>query len=126
MTTALAENRESLWWVVASPLVWSAHFLLCYCTAAIWCARFAGEERSLSGARAAIAVYTLLAVVTVAAVAVKGFKRHRLAGGEVPHDADEPEDRHRFLGLATLLLSLLSLLAIAYSALAAVFIGSCH
>jgi uncharacterized membrane protein YhaH (DUF805 family) len=126
MTTQLAEARESLWWVVASPLVWAAHFLLCYCTAAIWCAKFAGAERSLSGARVAIAAYTVLALVAVTALAVKGLRRHRLPGGEVPHDADEPEDRHRFLGFAALLLSLLSMLAIAYSALAAAFIGSCH
>jgi len=44
----------------------------------------------------------------------------------VPHDADTPEDRHRFLGFATLLLSGLSAVAVIYTALVVVVFRSCH
>jgi hypothetical protein len=41
-TTQLPEANESLWLLVASPVIWAAHFLLCYGTAAVWCAKVAG------------------------------------------------------------------------------------
>ena len=44
------------------PTIWAAHFLLCYVTAAIWCAKVAGPDGSLGGVRVAIAVYTVLAL----------------------------------------------------------------
>jgi hypothetical protein len=126
MTHDLGEKHESLWLLVASPVVWAVHFVLSYCSAAIWCAKFAGPDASLSSVRIAIGVYTLVAFCAIAAVGVLGFKRHYLAGSTVSHDADTREGRHRFLGFATLLLSGLSAVAILYAALAAVFIGSCH
>jgi hypothetical protein len=58
-----------------------------------------------------------------------GYRRHRLPGGASDgghHASDTPEDRHRFMGFATTLLSGISAIAILYQALAAVFIGSCR
>lgn len=126
MTTELPEKEESLWVLALSPTLWAVHFLLSYGTAAVWCAKVAGESGSLFGARIAIAVYTALGLLGVFVVGLRGFRRHRFAGSPLPHDADTPEDRHRFLGFATLLLSGLSAIAIVYSALAAVFVGSCY
>ena len=40
----LPEARESLWVLAASPSVWVAHFLLAYCTAAVWCAKAAAVQ----------------------------------------------------------------------------------
>lgn len=122
----LAEERESLWWLTASPLMWAAHLLLSYGTAAIWCAKVAPDGGPLGAARVAIAVYTVVALVLIAAVGRHGLRRHAYGDANLPHDFDSPEDRHRFLGFATLLLSGLSAVAVAYQALAAVFIGSCR
>jgi hypothetical protein len=126
MSTDLSEKRESLWRLSLSPIMWLAHFLLCYCTAAIWCAKYARPDDPLTPVRIAIAVFTVLALVPVGLIGWGGYRRHRLPGGALPHDADTPEDRHRFLGFATLLLSGLSAIAILYAALAAVFIVSCR
>jgi len=49
-----------------------------------------------------------------------------LGSATLPHDDDTPEDRHRFLGFATLLLSALSAVAVLYAGLVAVFIRSCY
>jgi hypothetical protein len=125
VTIELPEKEESLWALVLPPTLWALHFLLSYGTAAIWCAKLAGDGGSLFGARVAIAVYTGLALLGVFVAGYRGFRRHRFAGSPLPHDADTPDDRHRFLGFATLLLSGLSAIAIVYSALAAVFVGSC-
>lgn len=126
MTTEPPEKKDSLWTLAASPALWAAHFLVSYCTAAIWCAKFVGEDGSLSVVRMAIAVYTVLALAGVGIIGWRGWKRHRLGASTLPHDSDSPEDRHRFLGFATLLLSGLSAIAILYAALAVVFIGSCR
>jgi hypothetical protein len=124
--TSLPEKHDSLWLLTASPVIWAAHFLLSYLSAAIWCARFVGADGSLAGVRVAIAVYTGLALSGIGLCGWRAYRRHRFGHATLPHDADTPEDRHRFLGFATLLLSALSAVATCYAALAAVFIGSCH
>ena len=123
MTEKLHEEQESLWRLAASPLVWAAHLMASYCTAAVFCEKYAG---SLATVRVAIAVFTLLALAAIGVVGLRGYRRHRYGDVNTPHDFDSPEDRHRFLGFATLLLSGLSAVAVVYQALPAVFIGSCR
>lgn len=126
MASDLPEKHDSLWTLAASPLIWAAHLLISYSTVAIWCAKLAGPDGPLGAARLAVAIYTVVGLAGIAIIGWRGFKRHRLGDSSVPHDADSPEDRHRFLGFATLLLSGLSAVAIVYAGLAAVFIGSCR
>lgn len=120
------EERESLWLLTIAPAVWAGHFLASYLTAAIHCAKAPGPDAPLGGVRTAIAAYTLIALAGIVATAWVGFRRHRRGTAAVPHDYDTPEDRHRFLGFATLLLAGLSAVAVAYVALAAVYFGSCR
>lgn len=120
------EENQSLWLLTFSPGIWAIHFLASYITAAVWCAKVAGRDGSLGGARVAIGIYTLVALAGIAIVGWKGYRRHTFGHATVPHDYDTPEDRHRFLGFATLLLSALSAAAVVYVAMAAVFIWSCH
>lgn len=121
-----SEKEESLWILTVSPAIWSAHFLLSYITAAIWCAKYAGPGGSLREVRWAIAIYTILALAGIALTALLGYRKHSFKGASLPHDFDTREDRHRFIGFATILLSGLSAAATVYVALAAVFIGDCH
>jgi hypothetical protein len=122
----LQEKGRELWALAVSPAVWAIHFLLAYGTAAVWCAKVAPGGGSLGGARIAIAIYTAAALAAIAAAGWRGLQRHRRGAGPPPHDDDAPEDRSQFLGFATALLSALSAVATIYSALAAVFIGSCR
>lgn len=122
----VAERHQMLWLLAASPALWALHFMLCYITAAIWCGMIAGPFASLSAARVAIAAYTVVALVAIGIIGAIGFRRHRLGSAELPHDDDTPEDRHRFLGFSTFLLSGLSAVAVIYSALAAVIITTCQ
>lgn len=122
----IRERNQSLMLLTVSPLVWAAHFLLSYVTAAIYCAKLVGEGHSLYWVRIAIAVLTIAALAAIAVVGRIGYKRHSFGRETIPHDEDTPEDRHRFLGLATVLLSALSAVATLYVALAAVFIGTCY
>ncbi|MDQ3564351.1 MAG: hypothetical protein M3436_09475 [Pseudomonadota bacterium] len=124
--TETAEKEQSLWLLTASPIFWAAHFLLCYITAAIWCAKVVGLGGSLASVRVAIAVYTALALAAIGIVGRIGYRTHSHGNATLPHDDDTPEDRHRFLGFATLLLSALSAVAVIYAGLVIFFFKSCY
>ena len=126
-------DKGSLWLLTIAPTIWAAHLLLSYITAAVWCAKFAGADGSLGSVRTAVAWYTTVALVGIAFVGWEGFRRHSYptalgAGGTetTTHDLDSPDDRHRFLGFATLLLSGLSAVAVLYAALAATYFDTCR
>lgn len=120
-------DKGSLWLLTIAPTIWAAHLLLSYITAAVWCAKFAGADGSLGGVRTAVAWYTTVALAGIAFVGWEGFRRHSYGGAEATtHDLDSAEDRHRFLGFATLLLSGLSAVAVLYAALAAMYFDTCR
>ena len=122
----LPERHETLWMLAASPTIWAAHFLLSYATAAMWCGMVAGPYGSLLTARIAIGVYTAAALAGIGVLGLAGYRRHRRGGSAPPHDADTPEDRHRFIGFSTFLLSGLSAVAVMYAALAVLFVEGCQ
>lgn len=120
------EQNQSLWLLTAAPVVWAAHFVASYATAAVWCEKVAGRDGSLRGARVAIAAYTAVALAAIGAAARVAWGRYRYDHGAAPYDADTPAGRHRFLGFAGLLLAALSAVATLFAALAAALIGSCQ
>jgi len=123
VTGELPEEAESLWLLAASPALWAAHFALSYATAAIWCAKHAGPTGSLGPARAAIGVYTVVALAGILIVGRRGWARHRRAEGH-EHDFDSPAGRHGFLGFTVSILSGMSAIGVVFVALPAVLIGS--
>jgi hypothetical protein len=126
MRARTEERHQSVIILAASPLAWAAHFTLCYVTASVWCAKQGSALVPLASVRTAIAVYTVIALAVIAFFGVSGYRAHRHGGEHAPHDDDTPEDRHRFIGFATVLLSGLSAMAVVYAALVAVFVESCQ
>jgi hypothetical protein len=120
------EEKESLWFLIVSPTIWAAHFMLCYITAAIWCAKFAPRFGSLQPVRWAIAVYTIVALAGIAWNGWSGLRKHQFGSESLPHDFDTPGDRHRFLGFATLLLAGLSAVATVFAAMVVVYFEDCR
>lgn len=124
---AKPEKDESIWLLIVSPTIWAVHFMACYLTAAIWCAKSSDVDAPLGIVRVSIGMYTLVAVMIIGAMAWAGYRRHvSRPAARGPHHRDTAEDRHSFLGFATLLLSGLSLVATIFVALVAVFVGSCN
>jgi hypothetical protein len=127
-------DHYSLWLLTIGPSIWAAHLLLCYITAAIWCAKFVGAGGPLGGVRSAITGYTIAALAGIAWIGWEGFRRHRspstALGGSATeattHDLDSAGDRYRFLGFATLLLAGLSAVGVFYAALAAMYFDTCR
>jgi hypothetical protein len=116
---------DTLWMLTIAPAIWATHFLLSYVSAAIWCAKFANPGGLLGGVRTAVWWYTAAALIGIAIVGCEGYRRHSYGTETTTHDLDTAEDRHRFLGFATLLLSGLSAVATIYVALSAVFFRTC-
>ena len=126
MGSPVGESRQRLWVVLASPVLWGGHFTATYVTAALWCGRWAGASHELGTAAVVIAAYTAPVMLAILAFGWYGYRAHQYGnGGSPPHDADTPEDRHRFLGLATALLAGLSAIAVTYTALAVWLSGTC-
>ena len=138
MTPTSSEPRTaehySLWLLTIAPTIWAAHLLLSYITAAIWCAKFVGAGGPLGGVPRAITWYTIAALIGIAWIGWEGFRRHRhpstaLGTGRTEattHDLDSADDRHRFVGFATLLLAGLSAVGVLYAALAATNFDTCR
>ena len=131
---ARTQGHYSLWLLTIAPAIWAVHLLLSYITAAIWCAKFAAPGGALGGIQTAITWYTGLALAGIAAIAWEGYRRHRYpatslattATEATTHDLDSAEDRHRFVGFATLLLAGLSAVGVLYAAIAAASFDTCR
>jgi hypothetical protein len=125
-TAADTRDWYSLWLLTFAPAIWAVHLLLCYVTAAVWCAKFVPFGGPLGGIRTAVAWYTAGALAGIAIVGWEGLRRHRHGTETTTHDLDSSGDRRRFLGFATLLLSGLSAVGVLYAALAAWHFETCR
>lgn len=124
-TERLPEKSSYLLLMTAAPVVWMLHFLLSYATVSVWCARFSSVGGTLGSIHWWVGAYTVAAIAAIALTAWGAHQRHTFEAGEPPHDADTPEDRHRFLGFATMLLAGLAAVATIYSAIAVFSFQSC-
>lgn len=121
-----ASGHYSLWLLTFAPTIWAAHLLLGYITAAVWCAKLVESGGALGGVRTAIGWYTVVALAGIGYIGWEGLRRHRHGTEATTHDLDSAEDRHRFVGFATLLLSGLSAVGVLYAALAATYFETCR
>jgi hypothetical protein len=115
-------ETPNLWTLLAPPTVWALHFLFCYLAGAVICAK---APEALGELRLTIAAATILALVLIIAAGMQA-RRHWGFGSDMPpHDTPTDEDQQHFLGLATLLLSALSAVAVIFGAMPALFITEC-
>ncbi len=126
--SSIVDVRPRDWDLIAialGPIVWTGHFLASYLTNAIYCAKFAEPSRDAQPVQMWILIYTCVALPMIGAIGASHYFRHRLGRKDVPHDGDSSADRFRFLGYAGFLLALLSGVAVLFTAMVAIFIGSC-
>lgn len=119
------EEASSLWLIVLAPSLWALHFVAVYGAAAVICEKF-GEPEAVTLLRLGIAALTVVALAGIGFVALKSWRQwNYLADGDYSHNQPTGEHRHDFLGHAAFLLSVLSTIAVIYTSLPAVFIGTC-
>lgn len=119
------ERPRELVWLLVSPAIWAAHFLLAYGVAAVWCEKRAPADGSLGAAGLAIWIFTVAALAAIALTGTFAWQRQRDAG-RASQTGHARANRRRFLGHACLLLSGLSAIAVIFGALAFVLVGTCR
>jgi Kef-type K+ transport system membrane component KefB len=117
---------ESLWTLITAPAVWAVHFLLCYIAAALVCAKANAFPASFEALRFGIGLATAVALAAIVVAGLLAWRQWGFGVHDPPHDAANDEDRRRFQGLATLLLSGLSFVAVIYAALPVLFLVDCR
>jgi hypothetical protein len=126
-TTRLPGTGTDLKRVIAAPVIWATHFLLCYVVAAVWCEKM-GRASDLGPARTGILALTVLALVGIGAVTRRlwGVRARSLTDDDFEFEHDTPEERHRFLSHVALMLCALSAVAVIYVAIPALYLTSCR
>jgi hypothetical protein len=129
-------ERADLWSLLMPPTIWALHFLFCYLVAAVTCARLGGVTLTKPNPGASFASLesfqpwviggTAVALALIAIFARQAWRHSGFGLDDPPHDAATPEDRQRFLGYATLLLSALSFVSVIFIALPAFLILDCR
>ena len=121
----IPKQVETLWTLFTGPIVWALHFLICYAAAAVYCAKASQLTFSFGMLRFTLGVITVLALVAILAAAWLAWRQWGFGSGEPPHDEPTRQDRLRFQGFATLLLSGLSSLAVIFVSVPLLFIEVC-
>ena len=131
---ARAFERDSLFSLIAGPLVWAVHFLTLYILTAIACAHGFFHQEIL-GVRVVPLVGGAVTVVAVALILDGGWLAYRRWRGMPsdhetaplpPHDANDVARRRRFMAYAGLLLSGLALIATVWETLPILFFATCE
>lgn len=111
--------------LVLGPLLWALHFVVVYGVTGVVCAKIEAPD-ALVVLRVVIGAATVVAMACIIFVGVKSWRQWSyLDGYDHEHEMPVGEHRHEFLGHAAFLLSVLSALAVLYTAMPAVFIGTC-
>jgi Kef-type K+ transport system membrane component KefB len=121
----LPREMETLWTLFTAPVVWAAHFLVCYVGAAVYCAKPGLFGFDFEVVRAGIAAATAVALMLILLSAWLAWRQWGFGTEDPPHDDPTGRDRRLFQGFATLLLSGLSFVAVVFTALPALFLSEC-
>ena len=113
--------------ITLAPTIWAFHFVICYAATAVWCTK-------LTASGDTVTLQTWLIGVTVAALAgivlcgIIGWRAwHKGGYGEDGHTPGigDTESRKRFLGHASVLLSVVSFIGVIFVIAPVLLIGTC-
>lgn len=117
-----SEERESLVRITTAPLIWAAHFVVCYGAVSVACNK---AVLTIGTARIGLILFTLIALAGIVWVGWRAFRqwdvRHT---GAFSNPDGKAEDRHQFLGHAAFLLAIISAIGVIYVALPLVVLES--
>lgn len=109
--------------MVVAPLIWSAHFVVCYVLVALVCALGWTEVRLLGMPLgvAGVALASLIALALLGYTAMLNIEKYRRA----PTDASAANDASAFIALNSVLLCALSTVALLWVAFPAFMLPTC-
>lgn len=115
---------DPLWIPIASPIIWSTHFTVCYIWAAMACGRFA--PRLAGSLDLVLIVLSAIALVPIGILFLRGFRQLNYRLPDQPNDDGTPEDRTKFMSYMTMLLAGLSGIGTLFVGAASVSVGGCR
>ncbi len=115
-------DRGSLLAIIYAPTIWAIHFLVIYGMSAVTCARSPDLFHSRMPWIGAATVACALAIVLVSMPPLREWRQEK----DVETDHDSVEGRSHFLAHAALLLSALSLAAVAMQTIPFITNGGCR
>lgn len=131
MTMRVFPGPDSIWGLALPAIVWSAHFLWCYVVNAVLCAAGLGADTFLGLAaiqwNIIVATAVLGAILLASLVTAAGRLRSPELGEQDPDMSDNSLAAQRlFLARSTLAIAAVSLLAMGYVAMPALFFATCR
>jgi len=126
MKSFIPREVETLWTLFTAPVVWALHFIACYATVAVFCAKRLPASLTFDGVRIVLFVVTVLALAMIVLAAWLAWRQWGFGSDDPPHDEPTRDARTLFQGFATLLLSGLSFMAVVYAAVPLMFIAECQ
>ncbi|APX90184.1 hypothetical protein BV394_10985 [Brevirhabdus pacifica] len=120
------EERRSLFRITVAPTIWALHFAASYAVAGLTCARLADDGPDVVLMRLVIGAGTLVALGLIVWLGWRSWQQWDASDeGRRLDDQPTSRDRHRFLGHAAFLLSIVSFIGVIYTVLPVLLIGSC-
>jgi hypothetical protein len=116
-------RHEHLLSMIAAPIIWAAHFLGCYVLVSLAC-MIGWEDRTVFGLNPAdigIALLSAAALVLLCYTCAINYEKYRQA----PTDEDGNHDIDGFIALNSVLLSLLSTVALVWVAFPTLMLPTC-
>ncbi|WP_370313103.1 hypothetical protein [Sagittula sp.] len=113
----------SLWIMVAAPSIWAAHFLISYWVAAIWCAKIGGSLLDVRWIIAALGLASIVLIGLLALIAVRRYGGTFVIFEEITEDSRPA--RERFMGHVSLLLCVLSAVAVGFTVIPGLVMTTC-
>lgn len=118
-------DQGSIWILVASPSIWAAHFLISYWVAAVYCAKAPNAAPLMEPRWIAIGlgVFCCALIGWLAWIAVKRYGGVFLIFEEITESSERGRDK--FVGHVSLLLCVLSAVAIVFNIIPGLVLGEC-
>ncbi|MEC7760895.1 MAG: hypothetical protein VX874_03155 [Pseudomonadota bacterium] len=117
-------DADSLWRLTLAPATWALHFVLCYATISLACAR---GLFPVGAARFWLLGLTVLALLVIGRQGYKALKQWNvLDTGALSHPDGRAEDRHRFLGHAALLIAVISTIGTVFTSFPLLLLEGCR
>jgi hypothetical protein len=121
-----AKTQDNLWTLIAAPAIWGFHFMASYILTAYRCAPNADPFTEIGGTRALIGGVTVVCLVLIGLILRRSWWEWQADGGGIHNDQDSPEARERFIEFSTLLLAMLSFVAVVFETMPILLIGDCR
>ncbi|KZX94792.1 MULTISPECIES: hypothetical protein [unclassified Sulfitobacter] len=122
----LGKTEDTLWTLIAAPTIWGFHFLFSYLLVAWQCAPNGDPFRGIGGTRTLIGGVTLVCLALIGLILRRSWREWRAGEGDFHNNQNTTEARERFLEFSTLLLAVLSFVAVVFETLPIALIGDCR